>query len=109
MSLQDFITGLLRTTGYEVQLSGDSGTARKAGSTTYLQFVDHEAGSHPELSEKAVDGFVMRFMSSGADRGMLFTPKFGPYSVYEKERRNGKVKYMTRERLQAFVDSVAMT
>ena len=83
-------------------------SARKAGRTTFVEFVDHPAGSHPELAESSVDAFVMKFMSSGADRGMLFTPKFGPYAIYEKERRNDKVKYMTRERLQAFVDSVAM-
>lgn len=109
MSLQDFITGLLRASGYDVSLTGDgTGTARKGGTSTFVQFVDHREGSHPELDESSVDAFVMKFMSSGADRGMLFTPKFGPYAIYEKERRNQKVKYMTRERLQAFVDSVAM-
>ncbi len=109
MSLQDFISGLLRTAGYDVAVSADgTGTARKSGKTTFVQFVDHAPGSHPELDEGSVDAFVMKFMSSGADRGMLFTPKFGPYVIYEKERRNDKVKYMTRERLQAFVDSVAM-
>lgn len=109
MSLQNFITGLLRTAGYDVQVKGDgTGTARKGAISTYVQFVDHVEGSHPELDERAVDAFVMKFMASGADRGMLFTPKFGPYAIYEKERRNQKVKYMTRERLQAFVDSVAM-
>lgn len=109
MSLQDFISGLLRASGYEVSLSSDgTGTARKGGATTFVQFVDHKAGSHPELDEKSVDSFVMKFVSSGADRGMLFTPKFGPYAIYDKERRNANVKYMTRERLQAFVDSVAM-
>lgn len=109
MSLQDFITGLLKASGYDVQVTGEgTGTARKGGTSTYVQFIDHKEGSHPELDEGAVDAFVMKFMSSGADRGMLFTPKFGPYAIYEKERRNDKVKYMTRERLQAFVDSVAM-
>ncbi|NND02803.1 MAG: hypothetical protein HKN91_08450 [Acidimicrobiia bacterium] len=109
MSLRDFISGLLRAAGYDVAVTADgTGTARKSGKTTFVQFVDHAAGSHPELDESSVDAFVMKFMSSGADRGMLFTPKFGPYAIYEKERRNDKVKYMTRERLQAFVDSVAM-
>lgn len=109
MSLQDFITGLLRTAGYEVNAAPDgTGTARKGGVSTYLEFVEHAAGSHPELDDVSVDAFIVKFMSSGAARGMLFTPKFGPYAIYEKERRNDKVKYMTRERLQAFVDSVAM-
>jgi len=109
MSLQDLIGGMLRQSGYDVTLAGDgTGTARRSGSATFLQFVEHEAGGYPELGEDALDSFVMKFMASGADRGMLFTPKFGPYAVYQRERRNDKVKFMTRERLQAFVDSVAM-
>lgn len=109
MSLEDLIAGLLRQSGYDVTLGGDStGTARRAGSATFLQFVEHAPGGYPELGEDALDSFVMKFMSSGAERGMLFTPKFGPYAIYERERRNDKVRFMTRERLQAFVDSVAM-
>lgn len=109
MSLEDFVTGLLRSVGYEVSKAADgTSIARKGGVATYLDFVEHTAGSHPELDEGSVDAFIVKFMTSGAARGMLFTPKFGPYAIYEKERRNTKVKYMTRERLQAFVDSVAM-
>ncbi len=109
LSLEDFITGLLRTVGYDISKAPDgTSTARKGGVATYLEFVEHAAGSHPELDEHSVDAFIVKFMSSGAARGMLFTPKFRPYVIYEKERRNDKVKYMTRERLQAFVDSIAM-
>lgn len=109
MRLEDFITGLLKASGYEVVEKAD-GTKRatKHGITSYLEFVEHVPGSHPELDERAIDGFIMKFMSSRADRAMLFTAKYGPYAIYEKERRNDKVKFMTRERLQAFVDSVAM-
>lgn len=109
MSLEQLIAGMLSQSGYDVSLSGDgTGTARRAGAATFLQFVEHEAGGYPELGEAAVDSFVRKFIASGAQRGMLFTPKFGPYAIYERERRNDKVKFMTRERLQAFVDSVAM-
>ena len=109
MRLEDFITGLLRASGYEVVEAAD-GTklARKGGVTSYLEFVEHVPGSHPELDERTIDGFIMKFMGARADRAMLFTAKYGPYAVYEKERRNDKVKFMTREHLQAFVDSVAM-
>jgi hypothetical protein len=109
MRLEDFITGLLKASGYEVVEKAD-GTKRatKGGVTSYLEFVEHVPGSHPELDERVIDGFIMKFMGSRADRAMLFTAKYGPYAIYEKERRNDKVKFMTRERLQAFVDSVAM-
>jgi hypothetical protein len=109
MRLEDFITGLLRASGYSVVEAAD-GTklATKGGTTSYLEFVEHVPGSHPELDERSIDGFIMKFMGSHASRAMLFTAKYGPYAIYEKERRNDKVKFMTRERLQAFVDSVAM-
>jgi len=109
MSLEQFIVGLLKTSGYSVGDRGD-GTARanRAGTTTLLQFVEHEPSSHPELSESAVDGFAMRFASSGADRGMLFSAKYCPYAIYDRERREPRVRFITRERLQHFVNSVAM-
>ncbi len=109
MRLEDFITGLLRASGYQV-VEKEDGTKRatKGGTTTYLEFVEHLPGSHPELDERSIDAFIMKFMGSHADRAMLFTAKYGPYAVYEKERRNKKVTFMTRERLQTFVDSVAM-
>jgi hypothetical protein len=109
MSLEQLIAGMLRQSGYDVTLAGDgTGTARRSGAATFLQFVEHETGGYPELGESAVDSFVRKFIASGAQRGMLFTPKFGPYAIYERERRNDKIKFMTRERLQAFVDGVAM-
>ena len=109
MRLEDLITGLLEAAGYAVVEQAD-GTkhASKGGLTSYLEFVEHVPGSHPELDERSIDGFIMKFMGSHADRAMLFTAKYGPYAIYEKERRNDKVMFMTRERLQAFVDSVAM-
>ena len=109
MRLEDFITGLLSASGYQVVAESDgSKRATKGGTTTYLEFVDHVPGSHPELDERSIDGFIVKFIGSNADRAMLFTAKYGPYVVHDKERRNDKVKFMTRERLQAFVDSVAM-
>jgi hypothetical protein len=36
------------------------------------------------------------------------TDKFGPYVMYEKERRDPRCRFITRERLQVFVDSFAL-
>jgi hypothetical protein len=38
----------------------------------------------------------------------LITDKYGPYMIYDKERRNPKLRFITRERLQPFVDSFAL-
>ena len=69
----------------------------------------HEAGAYPELETSAMNQFLVGFSTARTDRGLLITDKFGPYSVYEKERANPSCRFITRERLQAFVDSIALT
>ncbi len=82
--------------------------ASRAGTRTFIGVVDHEPGGYPELSESAVNSFLASFYSSGADRGLLFSDKFCPHLVYEKERRDPRVKFITRERMQAFADTIAV-
>jgi hypothetical protein len=107
-SFQDLVAGLLRLAGYLP--SGEIGTtmtATRNGVLHYLEIVDHEPGSHPELSERAVAGFMGRFSQSGATRGLLFTPKYAPFEIYGRERRQPRVRFVTRERFQTFVDSLS--
>lgn len=110
MTITDLTLALLEGSGYSVSPGSMPGTydASIGGVRTFLTIVDHEKGDYPELAEEAVESFVIRFMSSGADRGLLFTDKHGPFAVYDKERRQPRIKFITRERLQTFVDSVAM-
>ena len=109
MKASELTVALLEASGYTVTSGSVSGTydASTGAVRTFISVVDHEPGDYPELAEEAVDSFVIRFMSSGADRGLLFTDKYGPFSVYDKERREPRIRFITRERLQAFVDSVA--
>lgn len=106
MTVTDLTLALLRLGGYSVADAGDGGyMATRAGASTYLRIVDHEPGGYPELAESAVNSFLIGFGGKAADRGLLVTDKFGPFVIYEKERREKRVKFITRERLQAFVDS----
>jgi hypothetical protein len=109
MSMGQMTLGLLEVAGYEVaQVPGTQGyLATRSGSTTFVSIVAHEEGDHPELSETAVNSFLATFYSSRAERGLLFSDKFSPHVVYEKERRDSRVTFITRERLQDFVDSIA--
>ena len=111
MTMTQMTIALLESTGYSVSTGSIPGTydATKGGSRTFLTIVDHEKGDYPELDEEAVESFVIRFVSSGADRGLLFTDKYGPFAVYDKEKRESRIKFMTRERLQTFVDSILRT
>jgi hypothetical protein len=110
MTMTEMTIALLESSGYSVTAGSTAGTydASAGGSRTFLTIIDHEKGGYPELDEEVVNSFVIHFVSSGADRGLLFTDKYCPYVVYDKERREPRIRFITRERLQAFVDSVAM-
>ena len=50
----------------------------------------------------------MSVAEQSPQRAFLVTDKFGPYVMYEKERRDARVRFVTRERLQTFVDGFAL-
>ena len=52
--------------------------------------------------------FVVEFVNSGADRGLLISDKFSPFEVYEREKREPRIRFVTRERLQKFVDALSL-
>lgn len=119
VSLEDLALSLLRISGYEVVVeragvsTTGSGiaqvyTARKAGSDALVVIVPHGSGEHPELSERVVDTFVIAVAQRNPERALLITDKFSPYVVYQKERSDPRCRFITRERLQAFVDSFAI-
>ena len=103
------VLGVMRIAGYSfVERSADTLDGRKGGQRIFVRTVCHLSTQHPELSESQVDRFVVDFVSSGADRGLLITEKFSPFEVYERERREPRMRFITRERLQDFVDALAV-
>ena len=110
MGVEELGLGLLELAGYSLRDRGD-GTyvATGGGTTSYVAFVPHQADSYPELETSAINQFLVGFSMARTDRGLLFTDKFGPYAVYEKERSNPSCRFITRERLQSFVDSIALS
>jgi hypothetical protein len=119
VSLQDLSVSLLRTAGYEVEVeragvatiesgSAEVYTARKTGINVLVIVVPHAEGEHPELMERMVNRFNIEVAQTNPQRALLITDKFGPYLVYEKERADPRCRFITRERLQAFVDGFAV-
>ena len=110
MSAGDLALGLMRLAGYPVSESDEAGTyiVSVPGARTYLRIVDHGPGDYPELDEQQMKAFAVGFAGARSDRGILVTEKYGPYMIYDAERRNPKTKFVTRERLQDFVDSFSM-
>jgi hypothetical protein len=110
MSAAELVTGLLRLFGYSVSATGAGGWfAVKNGEKTYIVEDRYRPGDHPELDEHAIRRFVVEFASSGAQRGLLVSEKYSPFEVYEVERRDPRVRFVTRERLQKMVESLSLS
>lgn len=106
----EFVLALLRMFGYSVTEQAYEGSfmAVKGGTSTFIVTDAYETGGHPELAESVVRRFLAEFGSSGADRGILISDRYSPFMIYEIEVNQPKVRFITRERVQRFVDSMAM-
>lgn len=105
----EVVLAVLRVTGSTIsQQADDTYVASGVGGRVYIEVVDHQPGSYPELAESDIDGFLIAFGSSGASQGLCVSDKYCPFVVYEKERRQPRVRFITRERLQDFVDALSV-
>ena len=106
----ELAVALLKLFGYSVSDHAFPGSymASKGGVSTYIATDAYSPGDHPEMDEAVIRKFLADFGSSGADRGMMLSDKYGPFLVHEIESRQPKVRFITRERLQRFIDSMAL-
>lgn len=111
MSAAELVTGVLSLFGYTVSPGVAEGhhTATKAGSTTFIMSDDYTEGDYPEVEDAKIRSFVIAFEQSGADRGMFVSEKFAPFSIHDVERRDPRIRFVTRERLQKLVDSMSLS
>jgi len=118
MSLEELVLGLLRVSGYDVHV-GRAGFAvaddkaslyglSRGGKNTTLVILPHQEGTHPELAEKALSEFAVGVAQTNPEEAILVTDKYSPYSMYEREKRDKRLLFITRERLQSFVDSFSV-
>lgn len=110
MSAAQLVTGMLALVGYQVTpgIADGTYTATKAGSTTFIREDAYKPGDHPEIAQEDLRRFLFEFQASGAERGMYVSEKYGPFEVYELERREPRIRFVTRERLQKFVEAVSL-
>lgn len=110
MRASQLVTGTLSLFGYTVIPGIRLGTfvAEKGGSRTYIREDHYQRGDYSEVEDMTIREFMVEFMASGADRGLLVSEKYAPFEIHEKERREPRVRFVTRERLQRFVDSLAL-
>lgn len=118
MSLAEMTDGLLHAGGYTVSDSdrvmaaapgASVQTATKPGERVAVVIYPHTDGEYPEVDEKVFAEVAMIAGESKAQRVILVSDKYGPYSMYERERRDKRMVFVTRERLQAFVDSFGLS
>ena len=106
----ELVVGLLRLFGYQITAAGlHSWVAAKGGERTYIVEDPYKPGDHPELEEGVIRRFMVEFATAGTDRGMLVTDKYGPFEIYTLEKREPRVRFVTRDRLQKMVDSLALS
>lgn len=111
MTSGQLVTGMLALVGYQVQPTVGDGTwtATKAGATTYVREDPYSAGDHPEIDVDELRRYLFEFQQSKADRGLFVSDKYGPFEVYDLERREPRIRVVSRERLQKFVDALALS
>jgi hypothetical protein len=105
----EIILSLLEMFGYSVTPQGD-GThmAIKDNTKTFIRAESHQPGGYPELDEQLVRKFMAEFGTAGAARGMFITDKFGPFMIHDVELSEPRVRFVTRDRMQRFIDSIAL-
>ncbi|NNC43001.1 MAG: hypothetical protein HKO03_07175 [Acidimicrobiia bacterium] len=106
-SASDIVLGVLRAAGYSVNDTGDNTYQVSRGAASTFVVVDpYDESGYPEIDESEMARFVMSFMNSKAGNGLYVTDKFAPFGVYEREKREKRIRFISRERLQEFVDGI---
>jgi hypothetical protein len=120
MTLKDLVIGLFRVSGYQVEV-GRPGFSLSSvdtadlywitldGKGSLLVIVRHELGSYPELDDQVLAEFAVGCAQLNPSQAILVTDKFSPYSMYQRERRDKRLVFVTRERIQGFVDSFGLS
>jgi hypothetical protein len=119
MSHSELCRGLMRIGGYIIddaapQASLSSApeaevfSVTRAGQRMRIVVLSHVEGEYPEVDDRVLAELSVLAASPNVDKVMLVTDKFSPYSMYDREKRSDSVVFVTRERLQAFVDSFGL-
>ena len=106
-----FVLALLEMFEYRLKPLPEPDTymATKDGAQFFIRSEIHGGvGHHPELDESVIKRFVYEFSTSGAQWGLLISDKYSPYMIHDVESREPRIRFITRERGQQFIDSMAL-
>ncbi len=111
VGIEELVEALLRLEGYSLSpLAGTEGKdwlARKGRSTVFVRAV-RWTGPGAYLEPRSVSRFLLGFVESGAERGILFTDAFLPPEELARARKDPRVRLVSRAGLQEILDGLAL-
>ncbi len=110
MTAADMVRGILGLFGYSISPGAEASTytASKQGTSTFVREDVYRPGDYPELDEELIRSFMVGFVNAKTDRGLLVSAKYAPFSIHAQEQREPRVRFVTRERLQKFIDAFSL-
>ena len=110
MTAAQLVTGILSLVGYRITpgIADNTWFADKAGERTFIREDPLTPDGYPEVEDGAIQRFLFEFQTAGTNRGLFVSDKYAPFGIYEKEAREPRIRFLTRERLQKFVDGVSL-
>jgi hypothetical protein len=120
MSHSELCRGLMRIGGYVINDAvpqmglatapdAEVFSTTRSGQRIQIVVLSHVEGEYPEVDDRVLAELAVLTTQPNVDKVMLVTDKFSPYSMYDRERRSDALIFVTRERLQAFVDSFGLS
>lgn len=111
MTAAQMVTGMLSLVGYHVTpgVADHTWFAQKGGERTFIREDPLSPDGYPEVDDSAIQRFLFEFQTAGTDRGLFVSDKYAPFGIYEKESREPRIRFLTRERLQKFVDGLSLS
>jgi len=110
MTAGQLVTGMLALVGYTVTpgVADHTWFAQKGTERTFIRVDPPAPDGHPEVSDEMIQRFLFEFQSAGTERGLFVSDKYAPFGVFDREAREPRIRFLTRERLQKFVDGLAL-
>lgn len=110
MTAAELVTGLLALVGYQVTpgVADYTWFAQKGGERTFIREDPLTDEAYPEVDDAAIQRFLFEFQTAGTNRALFVSDKYAPFGIYDKEAREPRIRFLTRERLQKFVDGLSL-
>ncbi len=107
----DLIIGILPSIGYKIEDGPVPGVyiAQKHGSRTHLQLVPSDADGDSVLDADTMSRFAFEFQMSQCERGLLITGRRSSPETADRERREPRIRFLTVERIQGFLDGMGLS